>query len=350
MRQDNVEVTGNSLPEHTEGIRLSRAVLAATKPYIEESAATSWWYVGSTFMLMVLALTAAGLVPWWPLKLVFSVLGGLLMVRAFITFHDYLHGAILKNSRLAYWLFHVFGALMLTPTRSWSASHNYHHGHVGQVSNASVGAFPLITARMWQDSTRWQRFAYRAQRNPLVVLLSYPIVFGLSITLMPLLKDPRKHFDSLTALFIHFGLIAFLWWLGGFSLVFFVFLLPITLASAMGAYLFFAQHSFRRMQIVSPEAWSFYRGAMESSSYMRMNRVMQWFTGNIGYHHIHHLNVRIPFYRLPEAMAAIPELQSPLTTTLAPRDIADCFRYALWDEDKQQMVSYSEARGSAPAI
>jgi omega-6 fatty acid desaturase (delta-12 desaturase) len=75
------------------------------------------------------------------------------------------------------------------------------------------------------------------------------------------------------------------------------------------------------------------RAELESSSYMRLNRLMQWFTGNIGYHHIHHLNIRIPFYRLPEAMAAIPELQSPVTTTLAPRDIVDCFRSCLWDED-----------------
>ncbi|GGC76778.1 fatty acid desaturase family protein [Marinobacter halophilus] len=152
-------------------------------------------------------------------------------------------------------------------------------------------------------------------------------------------------FNALVALISHFGLIAVLWILGGFSLVFFVFLLPMALASALGSYLFFAQHSFRRMQIASPEAWSYYRGAMESSSYMRMNQVMQWFTGNIGYHHIHHLNVRIPFYRLPEVMAAIPELQSPLVTTLAPGDIADCFRYALWDEDKQRMVTYREASG-----
>jgi len=70
---------------------------------------------------------------------------------------------------------------------------------------------------------------------------------------------------------------------------------------------------------------------------------MQWFTGNIGYHHVHHLNVRIPFYRLPEAMAAIPELQSPATTSLAPREILDCFRSSLWDEDLQRMISYREA-------
>jgi omega-6 fatty acid desaturase (delta-12 desaturase) len=97
------------------------------------------------------------------------------------------------------------------------------------------------------------------------------------------------------------------------------------------------------MHIISPKAWTFYRAALESSSYMRLNKIMQWFTGNIGYHHIHHLNVRIPFYRLPEAMAAIPELQSPVTTTLWPGDIINCFKSSLWDEDQQRMVSYREA-------
>ena len=87
----------------------------------------------------------------------------------------------------------------------------------------------------------------------------------------------------------------------------------------------------------------YYGAAMESSSYMQLGKVMRWFTGNIGFHHIHHLNVRIPFYRLPEVMDAIPELQSPVTTTLRPRDIRDCFRCCLWDEDRQRVVSYREA-------
>jgi acyl-lipid omega-6 desaturase (Delta-12 desaturase) len=120
-------------------------------------------------------------------------------------------------------------------------------------------------------------------------------------------------------------------------------LLPMTIASALGSYLFFAQHSFKRMHIISPEAWTFYRAALESSSYMRLNKMMQWFSGNIGYHHIHHLNVRIPFYRLPEAMAAIPELQTPVTTTLSPRDIIACFKSSLWDEDQQKVISYRDA-------
>jgi omega-6 fatty acid desaturase (delta-12 desaturase) len=142
----------------------------------------------------------------------------------------------------------------------------------------------------------------------------------------------------------HVALIAVLWILGGFDTAFFVVLLPMTVASALGSYLFFAQHSFKRMHIITREAWTFYRAAMESSSYMRLNKVMQWFTGNIGYHHIHHLNVRIPFYRLPEAMRAIPELQSPVTTTLKPRDVRDCFACCLWDDDLQRMVSYRDAK------
>jgi len=114
-------------------------------------------------------------------------------------------------------------------------------------------------------------------------------------------------------------------------------------AAALGNYLFFAQHSFKRNIILSPGAWTFFLTALMSSSYMRLIRIMQWFTGDIGYRHIHRLNVRIPFYRLPEAMAAIPELQSPATTSLAPGEVVNCFRASLWDEDRQRMVSYGEA-------
>ena len=173
-----------------------------------------------------------------------------------------------------------------------------------------------------------------------VVLLT---IFAYSICLLPLLQDPVRHWDSALALFGHVTLIALLWLFGGFDAVFFVVLLPMTIASALGSYLFFAQHSFKRMHIISPKAWTYYRAAMESSSYMRLNKLMQWFTGNIGYHHIHHLNIRIPFYRLPDVMAAIPELQSPIMTSLSPRDIVECFQSSLWDEDRQRMVSYREA-------
>jgi len=266
------------------------------------------------------------------------------MVRAFITYHDFMHGAILRNSMAATILFNLFGAYMLTPPRSWKKSHNYHHGHVGQISTTSAGAFPLITKKMWQQATPWERFSYRVQRHPLIVVFSYLMVFAINICLLPLLRDPLKHWDSAVSLLVHFGGIALLWHYGGFHTAFFVMLLPMWIASLLGSYLFFAQHSFKRMQVMSPETWTVYRAALVSSSYLRLNKVMQWFTGNIGYHHIHHMNMHIPFYRLPEAMVAIPALQSPITTSLSPKDIVGCFKSCLWDESSQRMISYREAK------
>ena len=325
------------------GLRVGKDLINATVPFAEVSPARSWWYVGSTFAMLAAALAGAGLAPWWPLRLLFSLLAAMLMVRAFITYHDYMHRAILARSRIAWILFRVYSALALTPPRSWKKSHNYHHGHVGQISASSIGAFPIMTTQMWRVASRGERAGYRITRHPLTVLTGYISIFFLSVTLMPLLKDPARHWDSLLALAGHVALIAVLWIFGGFDTALFVVLLPVIIASALGSYLFFAQHSFKRMHILSPQAWTYYRAALESSSYMQLNKVMQWFTGNIGFHHIHHLNVRIPFYRLPEVMDAIPELQSPVTTTLSPGDIRDCFRCCLWDEDRQRVVSYREA-------
>ncbi len=341
----NAETIGqeSDIPEHSADIRMGRELLAATTPFAVESRTKSWWHVGITFTLMIAALVGAGLLTWWPARMVLSVLGALLIVRAFITYHDYMHGTILRDSILAAILFRAYGAFGLTPPNSWKKSHNYHHGHVGQISLTGVGAFPIISTTMWRQATTAERARYRIERHPLTLLFGYFTVFFLNICLLPLFRDPYKHWDSALSLLAHGGLIAALWIFGGFEMAFFVILLPMTIASALGSYLFFAQHSFKRMKIISPEAWTFYRAAMESSSYLQLNQVMQWFTGNIGYHHIHHLNVHIPFYRLPEAMAAIPELQSPITTSLAPGEILECFRASLWDEERQRMVSYREA-------
>jgi len=227
--------------------------------------------VGSTFSLLLVTLIAAGIAPWWPLRLLLSVLGALLMVRAFITYHDYMHGSILRNSPVAWLLFRGYAAIALTPPRSWRESHNYHHGHVGRISHASDGAFPVITTKMWREASTSARASYRLQRHPLVVLSGYITIFAINICLLPLLRNPSKYWDSALVLLAHGGLISLLWFIGGFDLAFFTLLLPMAIASALGSYLFFAQHSFKRMQIISPESWTFYRAALVSSSYMRLN-------------------------------------------------------------------------------
>jgi len=319
-----------------------RQLFKATLPYGVESVSSSWWVVGSTFLLLTASLFGAALAPAWPIRMLFSLLSALLLVRSFITYHDYMHNAILTRSRLAWWLFRIYSAYALTPPRSWKHSHNHHHGHVGKIDAASIGAFATMTTDMWRDASFTQRIAYRVERHPLTILAGYFTIFFLSVTLMPFLRKPSEHWDSLLVLLGHIALIAVLWVFGGFDVAFFVVLLPMTIASMIGSYLFYAQHSFEEMRVLPMETWTSRRAAIESSSYLKLNKVMSWFTGNIGYHHVHHLNVRIPFYRLPEAMAAIPELQSPATITLSIKDIMASFRCCLWDTQLQRMVSYRE--------
>ena len=123
------------LAELNDDVRLGRELLKATRPFSVESVTMSWWHMSSSIALMVAALAGAGLLDWWPLRVGLSLLGALLMVRAFITYHDFMHGAILRDSRLASILFQIYGALTLVPARSWKKSHNHHHGHVGLVSH-----------------------------------------------------------------------------------------------------------------------------------------------------------------------------------------------------------------------
>lgn len=342
MRQEPLHENGGMSGTGTS-FRSGRSLIEATMPFAVESVTRSWWHVGSTFAMLVASLAGAALAPAWPLRLILSVLAALLMVRAFITYHDYMHGSILARSRLAWILFRLYSVLLLTPPESWKTTHNHHHGHVGQTSAATDGAFPIMTTTMWRSASWATRARYRAVRHPLTVLAGYLTIFLFSLSLLPFFRSPARHRGALLVVLGHVTLIATLWMLGGVSMAFYAVLLPMTIASALGSYLFFAQHSFAGMHIMTPATWTYARAALESSSYMRLNKVMQWFTGNIGFHHVHHLNVRIPFYRLAEAMSAIPELQSPITTSLTPRDVTRCFQSCLWDEDRQRMVSYREA-------
>ena len=157
------------------------------------------------------------------------------------------------------------------------------------------------------------------------------------------MRDPRKNWDCGLSIALHVTLIVIVWTGFGFSVVAFTMFIPFTISAAMGAYLFFAQHNYPGMHIVPLGEWTHYRGALESSSYLKCGLIMRWFTGNIGYHHVHHLNALIPFYRLPEAMAAIPELQHPVVTSFHPRDVLTCLRLNLWDTSRQRLVSYREA-------
>lgn len=322
---------------------VDRDLHEATRAFARQSAAQSWRYIGSTFALLAGALAAAALVPWWPLRLAASILGALLLVRTFILYHDFMHGAILPGSRLARAVFYLYAAINLTPPRSWRDSHNFHHANVGTVRGSNVGSFPLMTAEMWRRASRLERLSYRLKRHPATIGCAYLTIFLFSVCLLPLLRRPGRYWDSALSLIAHGAALAGLVVFAGFDGAFFALLLPMVIAGALGGYLFYAQHSFPGMRILRDDEWTPYRAALVSSSYLRLGPVMRWFTGNIGFHHVHHLNSLIPFYTLPQAMVAIPELQHPAVTTMRPSDIVACFRTNLWDEASGQMVRYRDA-------
>jgi omega-6 fatty acid desaturase (delta-12 desaturase) len=227
----------------------------------------------------------------------------------------------------------------------WRQTHNYHHAHTAQIVGSHVGSYAMLTPDLYARATPRQRLLYRITRHPLTVALGYVTIFLYGMCLASFLRNRRKNWDSLVALVLHAALSATLLALAPRAYVF-ALLLPMSVACAVGAYLFYAQHNFAEMHVQPRESWEYTRAALESSSYMPMGRVMRYFTGNIGYHHVHHLNPGIPFYRLPEAMAAIPALQNPGITTLTLRDVVASFRLKLWDPASGRMVGYPESAGS----
>jgi omega-6 fatty acid desaturase (delta-12 desaturase) len=156
----------------------------------------------------------------------------------------------------------------------------------------------------------------------------------------PLLRAPRKNWTAGLALLVNFALSAIVAARFGFAAFIFGMFLPLAIAMAVGAYLFYAQHNFPEVVVQRREEWDFARAALESSSYMEMGWVMRWFTGNIGFHHVHHLNPLIPHYRLPEAMARLPALHGARRTSLRLADVRACFAQKLWDPELGHMVGY----------
>ncbi len=324
-------------------MRSSSDLVRATKPYAHEDRWRSWWHLASTLVILagLLAVTAWTALPW-PARVPFSVLAGLVLIRMFIIYHDYQHGTILRGSRLARGLMFGFGMCTLNPPSVWNHTHNYHHRNNARVPGANIGSFPIMTTQAYAQLSWLGRLHYHVARHPLVILFGYFTVFFYSLCVENFLARPREHLDAALALVVQAALIAGLvWWAPGLLVLSFV--VPILTATALGAYLFYAQHNFPEAQFQSGATWDYTFAALKSSSYMRMNPVMRWFTGNIGYHHVHHLNAHIPFYRLPEAMAGLEELQSPPTTSLNPLDVYRCLRLKLWDPDKNRLVGFAGA-------
>ncbi|TWU20272.1 Fatty acid desaturase [Novipirellula galeiformis] len=341
--QNSVAV-GNEVRSSEEQHALDRELLIASREFAVEQRAKSWWHLGTTLLAVLFFASVAGLGHAWWLRSLASLLTGLTLVRMFILYHDYQHHAILKHSRLANWILSLYGNLMLTPPSAWKHSHDYHHHHNSKLFGVDIGSFPIMTTENYRKASWSDRLAYRISRHPLVILLGYFPVFLYGMCICTAQRDPRRHWDAFTSLLIHFGFIAGCVWFSGWTTTMFVFLLPTWIATCAGTYLFYIQHNFPDAKIRDGEEWSYTHAALQSSSFLDLGPVMHWMTGNIGYHHVHHLNAKIPFYRLPEAMRALPPLQAPRKTSLKLRDIIACLNLKLWDEEQDRLITYAEAK------
>ncbi|MFT5837432.1 MAG: omega-6 fatty acid desaturase (delta-12 desaturase) [Candidatus Azotimanducaceae bacterium] len=322
-------------------MRTGKELIIATKEFTQDDSAKSWWAVLSTIALITLAAGGTFYNIHWSAQFVCSVLLGLLMVRLFVIYHDHQHNAILTKSKAAKYFMQLWGIFAITPTSIWTHSHNHHHNHNSKLRSAHVGSYPVMTKERYLKASRKERIQYLAMRHPLTILGGYFSIFLLGMCIVPALSDIKNHKDSALALILHLVLYAFVIATFGWLTALFAIFIPFFVACAMGSYLFYAQHNFPTVVFKENDGWTYEGAALESSSFCTMSPIMHYFTGNIGYHHIHHLNSKIPFYRLPEVYAKMPEVQNAKTTSLHPLEVLTCLRLKIWDAEQQKLVPLS---------
>jgi len=330
-------------------MRTGRDLILATRPYATDSPVRSWWYVLSTAFLLIAALAGTLSDIHFAARAACSVLAGLLILRLFVIYHDQQHHAILSRSRAAELFMRVFGIYGLAASSIWRSSHDYHHKHNSKLRGSHIGSFPIMTKAQYLRSSKGTRFAYLFVRHPATILLGYVFMFLYGMCLNPFLNSPRRHLDCAVSLIVHVAIGAALVYFFDWWALLLAQTIPHLIAHGIGTYLFYAQHNFPGVSFEDKSGWTYERAAMESSSFLRTNPLMAWFTANIGYHHVHHLNARIPFYRLPEVVREISELQQAKITSLHPLDVFRCLRLKVWDVESQRMIGLPEITRQAGA-
>jgi omega-6 fatty acid desaturase (delta-12 desaturase) len=313
-----------------------------TLVFARENRLLSWYYVLSTLMLAIVAFSLTWISDSLIIKLLSGTIAGLITARLVVIYHDFQHGAILNGSLIARAIMSTIGVITLTPPSIWDESHQHHHHTNSKFATFVLGSFPTISTSMYKGLSPKAQFRYALLRHPLMIAFGYIPIFLVSFCLWPFFEAPKRYWDCGVAAIVHIALASALYVYGGWAAVIFCLFIPSIVAFSLGGYIFYAQHNFPDVILTNDESWNYFDAALNSSSYIRMSRPMRWFTANIGYHHIHHVNPRIPFYHLPHAMNSLTEFQNPRCTSLRPKDIWKCLQLKLWDEDLGRMISMGE--------
>jgi omega-6 fatty acid desaturase (delta-12 desaturase) len=294
-------------------------------------------YLGLSF-LMYLALDVSYALT---LALAFPTAGFLL--RTYIVFHDCTHGSLLPSKRANAWVGRTLGLIVFSPFCSWRHNHAVHHATSGDLERRGVGDVPTLTVAEYRAMPWRKRLGYRTFRNPLVMFGLGPL---LAMVILPRLTSrsarPRIRHSVIGTDVALIVLIGLLCWLVGWREYLLIQGPTAMLAGSVGVWLFYVQHQFDDTYWRSTSDWSYADAALKGSSYLKLPKVLQFFTANIGLHHVHHLSARIPNYNLQRAHDENPICHD--VPTLSLRDGLRTVRLKLWDEERGRLVTFADAR------
>jgi omega-6 fatty acid desaturase (delta-12 desaturase) len=291
-----------------------------------------------------LAMYASLRVSYW-LTLLLAVPTAFFLIRLFIIQHDCGHGSFFSSGAIADLVGSVLGVITLTPYHYWKKTHALHHATSGNLEHRGFGDIDTLTVAEYLAASRWQRFRYRVYRHPLV-LFGIGAVFHFFVrhripTIVP--RDWKRERRSI--LYTDVGLALLIVAAGsllGFRELFLVHLPVALITTLVGVWLFYVQHQFEPTYWEHDDRWKYDQAALQGSSYYRLPKLLQWATGNIGLHHIHHLHPRIPNYRLQRVLDEHAELRQVPTLTLW--ESFRCVRLTLWDERARKLVPFAAVR------
>ncbi len=305
-------------------------------------------------LAVTLALFALG---WWCMWLCLpygywaSLLVGVptagMLVRLFILQHDCGHGALFASPAANRLTGVLLSALTLTPYQCWRRQHAQHHATNGQLDHRGVGDVTMHTVAEYAELSAWQRWQYRVYRHPLILFGIGPILYFGLLQRLPW-RVPAHWRDERLSIHGTNVLLAIVFVSGAWALgttTFLLLHLPVlTLAASAGSWLFFVQHQFNPTYWQRDEGWDHFQAAIDGSSYLDLPWPLRWITANIGYHHIHHLDSRIPYYALPSCHETHPELRRAPRLTLW--EGLRCSRLKLWDEDARELITFRQAKSA----
>lgn len=319
-------------------------------PYQEPSTARAVWQLINTLGSYILLWGAMywGLrISWWAVLPVVILAGGLL-VRLFIIFHDCGHGSFFRSRRANEITGFVTGMLTFTPFYHWRWEHSLHHATSGNLDKRGTGDVWTMTVQEYLESSRLKRLAYRLARNPVILFIIAPVFLFTIRQRFPSASANRRERHSVWWMNLAIlAMVVSMSWIFGWLPYLLLQLGIWVVGGAAGVWMFYVQHQFEDAYWERREDWDFTAAALQGSSFYKLPRVLQWFSGNIGYHHVHHLSSRIPNYHLERCHNSHPLFQQVKPVTL--RTSFKSLRFRLWDEAQHKLIGFEAIRGRGRA-